>query len=60
MLKPNIHVGGYGCPNFVEKTFAGGSKTLKFVCFLPQKFSAIQYVENNMNNAIYSEIRTPL
>ena len=51
---------GMVCPNFVEKTFAGGSKTLKFVCFLPQKFSAIQYVENNMNNAIYSEIRTPL
>ena len=32
MLKPII--GGYGtmgCPNFVEKTFTGGSKTAKFM-----------------------------
>ena len=29
MLKPII--GGYGMPNFMEKTFVAGSKTVKFV-----------------------------
>ena len=24
-------IGGYGTPNFEEKTFVGGSKTMKFV-----------------------------
>ena len=34
---------GTARPNFVEKTFAGGSKTTKFMIVLSLKFSAIRY-----------------
>ena len=41
-------------PNFVEKTFAGGSKTVKFVKDFSLKFSAIRYMICQIISFFYS------
>ena len=48
-------------PNFVEKTFTGGSKNSEIhECFLPQKFCTIRYMTSiGVHSAIMHASRTP-
>ena len=54
MLKPIIYVGGYGMPNFIEKTFTGGSKTAKFVRVFSLKSFLLYGMTGNRTHPEYS------